>query len=165
MDSGPSVWLYLLELLIVVLPTTLLHELGHAVAARRLLPGRVAVVLGDPRRGRRFVLLGVEYSLAPVVFPFGIDGVCIHDGRPTARQALAISLAGPAAAALGFAAALALLPHVGGVVRSFVWMSVFLQGADVLLNLVPFTVTRRRGGPALASDGKNALDALRRLAA
>ena len=161
MSSGPALWWYVAGLLVVVPPIVLVHELGHAVAARTLLPGRVLVHVGTLRRGLYFRTAGIEFLLTPVVVPFGRGGTCLYEGRPNRREAAVIALSGPAATLLGFLATMPLLARAGGPVHSLVWITVLAQGGTGLLNLIPFTLCDGRGRTTFVSDGMSALRALR----
>jgi hypothetical protein len=161
MSSGPALWWYFAGLLVVMPPIVLAHELGHAVAARKLLPGRVLVHVGTLRRGLSFRTAGIEFLLTPVLVPFGRGGTCLYEGRPSRREATVIALSGPAATLLGFVATMPLLAHTTGPVHSLVWIAVLAQGGTGLLNLVPFALRDRRGRTTFVSDGMSALRALR----
>lgn len=156
MDSGPGTTGWLLALFIVASPTTLLHELGHAVAARRRLDGDVLVEVGLEPRPWKFSMGGIDFAVSPLTTPIGHAGTCIYRGWATARDTLAISLGGPAATALGFVAALGAVSYLDGFARDLAWMAAVTQGFGLVLNLIPFRLAN-----GLQSDGMVALDALR----
>jgi hypothetical protein len=158
MDSGPGLWSWAFALVVVAMPVTVLHELGHALAARWRLHGPVRVAIGAPALRVRFSALGIDFAVAPIASPIGQAGSCSYDGWPTAADTLVVALAGPAATAIGFVVALLALPPTKGAVHDLVWMAAMMQGVALVLCLVPFTLTP----PGLPNDGKLALDALRR---
>jgi hypothetical protein len=65
-------------------PVILLHEVGHAIAARALLDGEVSVTVGQPGGRWRFSTCGVDFELgAPVMFGRRLlPGVGGPDARP-----------------------------------------------------------------------------------
>jgi hypothetical protein len=162
MDSGPGLWAWLFALVVVAGRVTFVHELGHAIAARRLLPGRVLLVVGLDRRRRLFQVGGIDFAVSPLTAPVGLAGECLYEGLPSAREAALIAAAGPAATGVGFLVALGVYPHTGGLLHSLFWMAVFMQGFGLVLNLVPLTYTQ--GGRAVATDGRTIADALRHTA-
>jgi hypothetical protein len=162
MDSGAGIWAWLLTAVVMAPLVTALHELGHAIVARRLVAGEVAVVVGDERQpGIRFEAGGICFFVSPFVNPFGRAGYCRYAAAlASARDTAAIALAGPTATLAGLAAALLLLGPVHGSVRDLVWMAVLLQGVATVLCLVPMTLTARDGRRE-RNDGMIALEALR----
>lgn len=138
MSSGPGGWEWLGMLLIVTPLVTFWHELGHAVAARRLLGGDVRIEVGEgvKRWERRFA--GIDLSIGSFTRPIGIAGRCIYTGYPSAGEQATIALAGPAATLLGFVLSVAVLSHSNvGSLHSLAWMATMLQGAGLVLNLIP----------------------------
>jgi hypothetical protein len=94
--------------------------------------------------------------------PDRAGGLATFDAsRATPRDMLLIALAGPAASLVGFvvaAWAMSGAPH--GLLRDLLWAATG-DSAFAVLNLVPLTLSERRGGSALRTDGRIALDALR----
>ena len=81
----------------------------------------------------------------------------------TAKDALAIALAGPAASLLWFVVfARAWDLHRGSVVGDLLWLATFEGLCGCLLNLVPMTLLESNGSP-FRTDGRQALDAWRAL--
>ena len=107
------------------------HELGHALAVRRLGYGQSQIVLG------------------------GLGGVCKWYGRPTRGDSVRIALAGPAASllmgALSLALYLAMRSTIDGVglLKVLVSAAVLLNLAWGLFNLLP--IFPMDGGRALRS--------------
>jgi hypothetical protein len=161
MDSGPGLWAWLFTLAVAAPVVTLLHEIGHAAAARKLTSGAVEVVVGDERApGVRFEAAGIRFFVSPLVQPVGRAGFCRYHGPGSATDAAAIALAGPAATLAGLGVALLALPQTHGIVRELVWTAVMLQAAGTILSLVPITLTTRAGRKDL-NDAMIALHALR----
>ena len=163
MRSGPPLALWIVTLFLVVPPVTLLHEAGHALAARLRLTGRVRIRLGREPARPLCTVAGVEIHLGNLLQPFGITGVCEYEGAGvTAADAFAIALAGPVATAVGLTAAIALLGFVPPqtFAHALVWQATMAQGVSLILTLTPLTVSHR--GRPQASDGAIAIDAVRR---
>jgi hypothetical protein len=161
MESGPGFPVGLLYILLAAIPVTLLHELGHAVAARRLLGGEVRVSVGSAGKLAEMRLGQVALSINALSQPGKVAGVAeFDDTRATARDVLLIALAGPAASLVGTVlTAWALASTSAGVGHDLLW-GVTLGGAFAVLNLVPLTL-KERGGASVRTDGRLALDALR----
>jgi hypothetical protein len=163
MDSSPGLPLSLLYLAAAGVPVVLLHELGHAVAARRLLGGEVKVAVGTAGKLADLRLGQLALSVNAVSHPGSAAGVAEFDAsRATARDVLLIAVAGPVASLAGTALtawALSAVPGPG-VVFNMLWAAT-AAGAACVLNLVPLTLQERRGGAWLRTDGRVALDALR----
>jgi hypothetical protein len=70
MDSSPGLAVSLVYIIVAAVPVTVLHELGHAVAARRLLGGDVRVSVGsagklaEMRLGQIALSVNVSHTLA-----------------------------------------------------------------------------------------------------
>jgi hypothetical protein len=162
-DPGPSLWLALLYLLIVMIPMTLVHELGHALAARRLLDSDVRVVVGGTGRLMEFQLGRIALTVNALSLPGRAAGVAEVDAsRATARDVMLIAVAGPATSLVGVLVtglALASAPPTG-VVHELLRTATFL-GIIGVLNLIPITYRERRNGRKVRNDGRLALDALR----
>jgi hypothetical protein len=163
MNDGPGlIWMAVVSGVLAV-PLTLMHEIGHAVAARKLLRGSVLVHVGHGHARWEFSACGVEFRVA-LVHPFAVPaGFCEYDGAGArARDEVAVALAGPAVTLLGLALSLVALAHVDGLVRAVVWVAVIAQAFALVICLLPLTMTDRRGR-AWRSDGRLALDALRHM--
>lgn len=162
MDSGSS-WHVMIFIFVGAIPMTLLHELGHALAARALLDAPVSVAVGSYGTFARLRLGEISVSLNAIASPARVGGSATFDAsRATARDMLLIALAGPAASAAGLvvaALALAALPDQG-IAHGVAWAAV-LASAFGVLNLIPLTLRERRDGPSLQTDGRLALDAAR----
>jgi hypothetical protein len=168
MQSGPGLWLWIPYLLLASIPIVALHELGHALAARRLLDTPVRVVIGSAGEIAQLQLGQIAVSLNALASPAGVAGsATFDDSRARARDIMLIALAGPAADAIGAIFSLALLQVVpaDGFVHDIVWTTVLGGIFGVVLNLIPFAYVERRDGPTIRSDGRLALDAARTLRA
>jgi hypothetical protein len=162
MDSGPGLPMTLLCLVIAGIPVTLLHELGHAIAAHRLLGSEVEVSIGTVGKVAEMRLGEVAVSVHALSDPSRIGGSAEFDAsRATARDVLLIALAGPAASLIGtFGTAWLLGQTSPGVLHDILWTAT-LAGAFAVLNLIPIRLQERRNGPVVRTDGRLALDALR----
>jgi hypothetical protein len=163
MDSSPGLPIGLLYLAVAGIPVTLLHELGHAVVARRFLGGEVQVSVGTAGKLAEMRLGQIALSVNALSSPLTASGVARFDGsRATARDVLLIALAGPAASFVG-----AVLSAWGlsagspsGALHDLLWAAT-LAGIFGVLNLVPLAFQERRDRPPVRTDGRVALDALR----
>jgi hypothetical protein len=82
----------------------------------------------------------------------------------TAKDALAIALAGPAASFVWLVVcARAWDLHRGGALGDVLWVATAHGVYGCLLNLVPMTLLERDGRTAIRSDGRQALNAWRAL--
>lgn len=163
MDARPGFLVGLLYLAVAALPVTLLHELGHAVVARRLLGGEVQVSIGSAGKLAELRLGQIALLVNALSHPGRAAGVANFDAsRATARDVLLIALAGPVASAVGAvlsAWGLSACPP-SGALHDVLWAATF-AGIFGVLNLVPLTFQERRDGPSVRTDGRLALDALR----
>lgn len=168
MDSGPSFPQALIYLALAAIPVTLLHELGHALAASRLLGTPVSVAVGSIGTIARIELGQISVSLNAIGSPARVAGSATFDAsRARVFDILLIALAGPAAFAIGLAFSLALLTAspITGLVHDLLWTMTLGGVFAVVLNLIPFEYQERRDGPAMQTDGRLALDAARTLGA
>lgn len=163
MDSGPPLLLALLYLTIVGVPATLAHELGHAIAARRLLGAEVGITVGSTAKMVEMRLGEISVSLNALAHPARVAGSAMFNAsRATARDVLLIALAGPAASIVGKLITAWALSRVApaGLAHDLFWAATLAGGFGVL-ELVPLTLQERRRGPSIRTDGRLALDALR----
>ena len=161
MNSAPAFPQAIVFIALGAIPVTLLHELGHALAARRLLGTPVAVAVGSVGKLAELELGRIIVSLNALGSPGRVDGSATFDAsRARAFDILLIALAGPAASAIGLIVSLELLwaSAATGVVHSLLW-AITLGGVFAVLNLIPFAFEEQRGGPSLKTDGRLALDA------
>jgi len=164
MDSGPSFPVVLLYIGIAAIPVALLHELGHAVVARRRLDTEVEVTVGTVGRIAEVRLGEIKASVSAVGTPGRPAGSAEFDSsQATAQDILWIALAGPLASLVGAALSVVLFSTgpADGPVHDLLWATVAGGVFGVLLNIVPFEFQERRHGPVLRTDGRLALDALR----
>jgi Zn-dependent protease len=163
MNSSPGVPISLLYLAIAAIPVTLLHELGHAIAARRLLGGDVQVSVGTAGKLAEMRLGQIAMSVNALSHPGKTAGIAeFDDSNATARDILLIALAGPAASLVGTALTAWALSTAApaSVLHDLLWAAT-LAGVFGVLNLVPITFQDNRNGPSVRTDGRLALDALR----
>jgi hypothetical protein len=157
-----GLWLFLVGFATIT-PAVLVHEVGHAIAARLLLPGRVWVNVGRPRgRAFRFSVGDVEFRVGAPQLAFEMAGACFYDPTGlTRRRAAAIALAGPAATLALLVGSAWLASLAEGTLR-FTLVLVAISNAITLgISLLPVELTRRRGERGFKTDGRRALDALR----
>ena len=163
MDAGPGFPQMLLYIALAAIPVTLLHELGHALAAKRLLGTAVSVAVGSVGPLAQIELGKVSVSLNALGSPARVAGSATFDAsRARAFDILLIALAGPAASAIGLLLCLAMfrLSPAAGALHDLLWACT-LGSVFAVLNLIPFTYQERRDGPPLQTDGRLALDAAR----
>jgi hypothetical protein len=164
-ESGPPLWLTLISLVIVSIPVILLHELGHAIAAKRALRTEVEVTVGNAGRLTEVALGDISVELNALAAFAGRAGVAVFDdSRARARDIILIACAGPAASLLGTVVTALLLSAVpsGSLVHTLLWTATGVGAAAVVLNLIPMEITQR-SGERWRTDGKLALDAYRTL--
>jgi hypothetical protein len=163
MESGPPMPAAFLYIAVGSVPVTLLHELGHAIAARRLLGSEVEVSVGNAGKIAQVRLGQIDATINVVSQPGRAAGVATFDAsRATAEQVLWIALAGPLASLAGVVLATALLsvaPETD-IAQGLLWAAV-LVGVVGTLNIIPLEFEERRDGPAVQTDGRVALDALK----
>ena len=152
----------LLVLEFVVQPvSTLIHELGHAAAARRVSTGLVSVTVGrGPFLSFAIDRVRVNFSFLPSRGVM-IRGVCTSDVRGVSwRDRAVIALAGPAATSVellvGIGIAAGLWAHAGLLARNLILLSLLGLACSVVVNLVPHKVG------IIANDGAQAVAALQR---
>jgi tetratricopeptide (TPR) repeat protein len=153
-------WMFLFRPL-----STLIHELGHAAAVRRLArrPAEVIVGTSSPSVKGRFGQVRISFSPVPVVGS-QVAGICRY--RPDGvdwRTRGWISLAGPAATMLELLVVLALLPvwsHAGVIVRDVCAVGAAMLAVNLVTNLMPTPLVRdKQGRVVLGRDGWNAREA------
>jgi hypothetical protein len=163
-EESPGLLTALAWLAIVAIPATLLHELGHALAALALLDTPVGVAVGSFGKVAELRLGQIAAAGAPAG---AAAQSSTHDAaRAEARDILWIAVAGPAlslAAMLASLAALSLAPAQGAAHDLF-WAAA-IANAVAVLHLLPVKLQDRPGGATLLTDGRLALDAARTLRA
>ena len=159
MDASPGLVTAFIGVAIVSIPLTLLHELGHAVVARRRVGGDVEVTVGTSGRFAELRLGRIAIALNALADPTRRGGTARFDaGRATARDVVAIALAGPAASFAGFVLSLRAYSAVGG---GLLWCATLASVFAFVLNLIPMRLQERPGEPPVRTDGALALDALK----
>ena len=163
MESSPGLLGTPVCVVVAGLPVMLLHELGHALAARILLGGEVQVTVGSAGKLAELQLGQIAVSLNALAYPGRAQGSAEFDAsRAGARDVLLIALAGPAASLLGFVVALwaySAAPD-SGLLHDLLWGAI-AAGLFGVLNLIPFTLHGKPGETPLRSDGRVALAAAR----
>jgi hypothetical protein len=123
--------------------TTLLHELGHAIAATRLADRPALVIVGrGPWVSTKWGRVTVRFSLVPRRAKTK-RGFCVYDRSGVPWRSIGwISLAGPIATGATLMAVLAGAPGLwtAGVLARYItfWTVVMLFG-DLIVNLDPRT--------------------------
>jgi hypothetical protein len=162
MNAGPGTISGLICILLVGIPLTLLHELGHALVARARLDSDVDVTVGSIGRVGTIRVGRLTTTLNAFALPSRIGGAAKFDAsRATPQDMLWISLAGPAASLAGGLAADVAYRHAApsGVVHALLWAAVF-DSVFGVANLIPLRLRERRDGPTFSTDGMIALSAL-----
>jgi hypothetical protein len=156
-------WLFLilvLEFLVQPL-STLVHELGHAVAVICLAKRTARVVVGrEPWAQLTVDRLDVRFSLVPAR-GVSFRGICVYDSTGISWRSLGlIALAGPLATLVELAVLGAVAPalwHAGAVARGLILLTAGGLIATLVANLSPDPL---EANPARAvvtqSDGWNA---------
>lgn len=121
--------------------TTLLHELGHAIAAIRLADRPALVIVGrEPWVSTKWGRVALRFSLVPR--PARTQrGLCAYDGSGLPWRTIGwISLAGPIATGVTLAAVLAGAPGIwtaGVLGRYITFWTVVMLFTDLIVNLDP----------------------------
>ena len=146
------------------IPLTLLHEIGHAVAARKALGTGVEVNVGSTGKLAEFKLGQVRFQINAVSTSADRGGHGAFDvSRARACDIIVISLAGPAASLAG-AVATALLWRAtsqGSAPHDVLWVATVVGAMGVIMTLIPLEITER-SGERWRTDGRLALDAYQR---
>jgi Zn-dependent protease len=145
-------------------PVTCLHELGHALVAQRRLGGEVAISVGTAGKVAELRLAQIKVSVNALFDPARAGGYATFDAqRATARDVLAIALAGPLVSLIGTVVTAWLLSEApsSGALHDLLWALTFNGASFAVFNLVPFKVQGRGKARPTYSDGLLALDALR----
>jgi hypothetical protein len=163
MESGPMSVLMLVYLMAAAIPVTLVHELGHAVVGRRRLGGEVAVSVGTTGRIAELRLAQIKVSINALSDPTRAGGRAVFDAqRATARDVVAIALAGPLASLAGTLVSGWLLSMApAGVVYDFLWAMTLGGVCACVANLIPLKLEERRGEGLMRTDGMLVVEALR----
>jgi hypothetical protein len=163
MNSSPGFVLMMVYLAAVGIPLILLHELGHAVAARARLGTQVDVMVGTVGKAAELHVRDINIHINAFAVPAGRGGSATFDAsRVTARDMIWIALAGPAASAAGgVICALAYASVRRGFAHDVLWAATAFSVLAVATNLLPFRYRDRAGSPPIATDGHVALEALR----
>jgi hypothetical protein len=163
MESGPPFPAALVWILVASAPATLIHELGHAVAARQLLGEEVEVSVGSAGKIAQVRLAGVDATIKALPHPGRAAGFAsFGDASARAIDVVWIAVAGPLASLCGLLLAGGLLSAAPdtGLTHDFLWATVFLCFGGIL-SLIPFSYQDRRDGPQNRTDGRLALDAMK----
>jgi hypothetical protein len=110
MESGPPMPAAFLYIAVGSVPVTLLPELGHAFAARRVLGSEVEVSVGNAGKIAQVRLGQIDATINVASHPGRAAGIATFEAsRATAEQVLWIALAGPLASLAGVVLAAAAL--------------------------------------------------------
>ncbi len=161
--SATQLVLVLLVLEFVVQPlSTLLHECGHAIAARRVSSGQVSLIVGrGPYLSGTVGGVRMNFSFLPSR-GVRIRGVCRYEaGEVSWLDRAVVSLAGPFATVLELLVVVSVMLRLWSgaepLLRNLLALVVIGLGMSLLVNLIPRTVIPG----VLSNDGSNALRALR----
>jgi hypothetical protein len=162
MNAMPAMPAMLLATVVVAFPATLVHELGHALVARRRLDTEVKVQVGTSGRIATVRLGRIGAEIHALGMPGRAAGRAVFDGSAaTVLDAVLIALAGPAASLIGFViCAFAWSATSDGIVGDLLWAATLECAFGSLVNLVPMSV-HEHGGRVLRTDGRAVLDAMR----
>lgn len=162
MDGGPSLPITLAIFLFTAPVLGLAHELGHALAALVLLPGRVLVQVGGPRPLLTGEAGRLTIAVHPLVLPWRFDAVCAYEDAPASRlETVVIALAGPAASFIVGMVSLSVYAQLEpGLLHTVVGLIALASFFSVVVCLVPMTLTDSRG-MRLRTDGATVVAALR----
>lgn len=137
----------------------LIHELGHAIAARALLDADVELSVGNAGPAAELRLGRITARIHALSLRGSPGEASFGDARATARDVLLVALAGPFASLCGTIVCALLLSAApsSGIVHDLLWASVGCGVVGVVLNLLPLTLHTSSG--VVRSDGRVALDA------
>lgn len=160
---GYAVVAYGLATWVLPTPLTLLHELGHAVAALPFVQGRIVVSVG--RQPARPLTLGrLELRIRPLNGPrWGWFGHVEADEETTSRgQAVVVVLGGPVATALVVAVLVVVATFVPWPPSMLLWGAALTAGWQLLVTALPMRYPRWFGPYAgRISDGYRIVELLR----
>jgi Zn-dependent protease len=159
-DGAPPLALLVVLCPIAGMAVVLLHELGHALVAHRLLGTPVRVTVGRHARFAGLQLGKVEHERNAVGRLSGTTQ--LEDSAARARDVVWIALAGPAASLAGtvLTATVLAAAQPDGIVHAAAWTATSAGIVALLFNLIP-AQSAEPSGALLRSDGRLALDALR----
>jgi hypothetical protein len=164
MHAAPGFPGFLVYIALASIPMTLLHELGHAMAARQRLQTPVGISVGSAVKIAEIRLGEVKASIHAFERPDRLAGVATFDATgATAADIAWIAIAGPIASLVGLLCAIPLYNAVPdtGLVHGILWATVATSTFAVIVNLIPFEVQERRGQVPKRTDGKLVLSALK----
>jgi hypothetical protein len=142
---------------------TLVHELGHGLAAAILVGGRVTIVQGPAPARLRVRVWRLDVRLRGPVSPHRLMvGWAVWGPHPDARRHAVAILAGPLASALSAAACVAGAALTGGGSQLLLILLALEAGFQTLSTALPVRYGRWFGAYAgEASDGLRVARALR----
>lgn len=163
LDASPGLIVSFVGLALVSIPLTLLHELGHATVARRLLGGDVSITVGSSGTFAELQFGRISVALNALSDPSRRGGQARFDtSHASGRDIAAVALGGPAASLGGFVAtAWAYSVTGGGVLHTLLWCATLAGAGATIINLIPMQLQERAGEPPVRTDGALALEALR----
>jgi membrane-associated protease RseP (regulator of RpoE activity) len=93
MSAAPPLPAFVLAAAVVVLPLILVHEIGHAIAARLRLRAPVRMTVGNVGKVLSVRAAGIEATVAATASPLRFGGHVLFDAsRAQARDVLVIAL-------------------------------------------------------------------------
>ncbi len=163
MESAPPMPVFVVYIFVGSGLMVLVHELGHAVVARFLLGADVEISVGNAGKVAELRLGQITTTINALSLPGREAGSAgFHDSQATARDVVLIALAGPVASLATLVPAVLLLSWgpTAGMFHDLAWAA-FPAGVFGVLNVLPYEFNEDHSGPALRTDGRLAVDALR----
>lgn len=166
LNEQPGLVAYVALTVLLSVPLLLIHELGHAAAAKLLGARDVFVLAGGASPGVERNIAGIPTRVTPAARPWRFDGLMTFDPTGISHFGVTlIALAGPLAsfAAAALTGLLMGERNPGSLLDDALAVATLNGCLGGIVSLLPITVTDSvdPARPALALDGRVALDAFR----